>query len=126
MNADKNFNEGSHVRISRRAALGRVAKFGLLAGALGPAALRSLAATARKPEFKFIVVNDTHYMSEECGRYLEGLVRQMNREDAAFCLHAGDLTEKGQPGHLKAVRKIFSRLDMPFYPVLGNHDYLTP
>jgi 3',5'-cyclic AMP phosphodiesterase CpdA len=111
-------------QITRRSALRRVAKLGVFAGALGPAALRSFAADA-PPEFKFIVVNDTHYMSEECGRYLEGVVRQMNQEGAELCLHVGDLTEKGERAHLKAVRRIFAGLDMPFYPVLGNHDYLT-
>jgi 3',5'-cyclic AMP phosphodiesterase CpdA len=111
--------------ITRRAALVRVGKLGLLAGSLGPLAWRGWAKSA-SAEFKFIVVNDTHYMSDECGRYLEGLVRQMNGEGAELCLHAGDLTEKGERNHLKAVRQIFSRLDMPFYPVPGNHDYLTP
>ena len=111
--------------ISRREALARVAKLGLAAGTLGNPVWRTMAGEA-KSGFKFIVVNDTHYMSEECGRYLEGLVRQMNREGAALCLHAGDLTDKGEPSHLRAVRKIFSRLDMPFYPVVGNHDYQTP
>ena len=125
MNTDKSKKQAHPLRITRREALARVGKLGVLAGVVGPAALRSFAVAAT-PGFKFIVVNDTHYMSDECGRYLEGLVRQMNREGAAFCLHAGDLTEKGEPKHLKAVRKIFSRLDAPFYPVLGNHDYLTP
>lgn len=111
-------------QITRRSALARVGKLGLLAGMLGPLAWRGLTKPADRG-FKFIVVNDTHYLSEECGRYLEGVVRQMNAEGAELCLHVGDLTEKGERAHLKAVRKIFAGLDMPFYPVLGNHDYLT-
>jgi 3',5'-cyclic AMP phosphodiesterase CpdA len=111
--------------ITRRNALARVGKLGLFAGALGPVALDSLAADA-KPGFKFIVLNDTHYVSAECGPYFEGLVRQMKGEGAAFCLHAGDLTDKGEAASLKAVHKIFSGLDVPFYPVPGNHDYLKP
>jgi 3',5'-cyclic AMP phosphodiesterase CpdA len=112
-------------RITRRAALARVGKLGLLAGALGPAALRVLAADTR-PEFKFIVVNDTHYMSEPCGTYLGALVKQMNGEGAALCLHAGDVTDLGTPAHEEAVRGVFARLDMPFHCVPGNHDWLTP
>lgn len=110
--------------ITRRTALAQLAKFGLLAGTLGPAALRSLAATA-KPEFRFIVVNDTHYMTPECGTYLEGLVKQMKAEKPDFCLHAGDLTDKGEQAHFEAVQKVFSGLEKPFHSVPGNHDYLT-
>lgn len=111
--------------ITRRAAVARFAKLGLLAGALGPAALRGRA-TERKPEFKFIVVNDTHYMSEECGVYLAGLVRQMNGEQPAFVLHAGDVADKGTAGHEAAARGVFERLQTPFLPVPGNHDWLSP
>jgi 3',5'-cyclic AMP phosphodiesterase CpdA len=103
----------------------RIGKLGLLAGALGPVALRGWAADSQ-PEFKFIVVNDTHYLGDECGNYLAGLVKQMNAEQPAFVLHAGDLTDKGKAAHLKAVRKIFGKLDASFYPVIGNHDWLTP
>ena len=112
-------------QISRREALSRVAKLGLLAGALGPVAVRSLAAET-KPEFKFIVVNDTHYMSDECGVYLTGLVKQMNGEGASLCLHAGDVTDLGKLEHAEAARGIFERLDMPFFTVPGNHDWVSP
>lgn len=106
-------------------ALSRLTRFSILAGALGPGVFNSLAA-GKKSDFKFIVVNDTHYISEECGVYLSGLVKQMNAEKPAFVLHAGDVTDKGEAAHLKAARKIFHRLDCAFHPVMGNHDWLTP
>lgn len=112
-------------KFTRREALLRMGKLGLLAGALGPLAVRSWSAEA-KPGFKFIVVNDTHYMSEECGVYLAGLVKQMNGEGASLYLHAGDVTEKGTAGHLAAAQKVFTQLRMPFHPVPGNHDWLSP
>ncbi len=124
MNTDKTMKQLQQPGISRRAAILRLGKLGLLAGAMGPAALRSFAAEA-KPEFKFIVVNDTHYMSEECGAYLAGLVKQMNGEGAALCLHAGDVTDLGKLEHEEAARGIFARLDVPFYCVPGNHDWLS-
>jgi len=111
-------------RISRRDALSRLGKLGLLAGALGPVAFDSFAAQ-KKSAFKFIVVNDTHYMSEECGVYLSGLVKQMNAEKPAFVLHAGDVTDLGEAAHLKATRQVFKKLDCDFHPVMGNHDWLT-
>lgn len=111
-------------KLNRREALLRMGRLGLLSGVVGPMAMRSLAAEP-KPEFKFIVVNDTHYMSEECGVYLAGLVKQMNGEGVALCLHAGDVTEKGTPEHEAAAQGIFARLAMPFHCVPGNHDWLS-
>jgi predicted MPP superfamily phosphohydrolase len=76
--------------------------------------------------FKFIVVNDTHYMSPECGVWLESaLVQMRSHEGVEFCLVAGDLVEKGERAHLAAVRDLFSGLGMPVYTQIGNHDYLV-
>ncbi|MEY4387015.1 MAG: hypothetical protein RLY20_2298 [Verrucomicrobiota bacterium] len=110
--------------ITRRAALGRVAKLSLLAGALGPAAFRSLAAD-RKPDFRFIAVNDTHYATTECDPFFAGLVKQMNAERPAFVLHAGDVADNGEPQQHAAARKFFRGLDCDFHPVMGNHDWTT-
>lgn len=112
-------------QLTRRRALARLAKLGLGAGVLGPGFLRAIAADANTG-FKFIVVNDTHYMSDECGKYLAGLVKQMNAEKPAFVLHAGDVTDQGGVAHLKSARKVFRRLDCAFHPVMGNHDWFTP
>lgn len=94
----------------------------LLALGLWPGALR---AEGRGGSFRFLVINDTHYLSDACGEWLAGVVRQMKQEQAAFCLHAGDLTEFGQEKHLAGMREVFQGLGMPFYPVIGNHDYIT-
>lgn len=64
-------------------------------------------------------------MSPECGPYLEGAVRQMKNEEGEFCLHAGDLTEKGERVHFETVKEIFGPLPGRMYPVIGNHDYAT-
>ena len=80
---------------------------------------------AETKPFRFIVVNDTHYMTPECGAWLEGVVRGMKAHDAEFCLHAGDLVEKGERAHLGATKEIFSALRIPIYTQIGNHDYLT-
>ena len=97
----------------------------LLAAGLWPGALRA-ADRSNAGSFRFLVVNDTHYLSPECGAWLTGAVRQMKGERAEFCLLCGDLVEDGGRDQLAAVRDIFSRLGAPVYPQIGNHDYLTP
>jgi len=101
---------------------------------LGAGALLTLAAwpgsaasrSRDNSSFDFIVLNDVHYMSAECGQWLEGAIRQMNAHPhIEFCLLAGDLVEKGQREHLAAVRDLFSQLRVPVYTQIGNHDYLT-
>ena len=75
--------------------------------------------------FRFLAINDTHCTSAECGPYLEGVVAQMKQAEGEFCLHAGDLTDKGERRYLEQVKDIFSALPGRMYPVIGNHDCLT-
>ena len=110
--------------LSRREALQRVGSGALLALGLWPGALRADNETP-SGSFRFLVINDTHCTSPECGPYLAGLVAQMKRAEGEFCLHAGDLTDKGERRYLEQVKDIFSALPGRMYPVIGNHDYLT-
>jgi 3',5'-cyclic AMP phosphodiesterase CpdA len=110
-------------KISRRRAL-HLGAGALLSLNLWPGALRAKETSAGN--FRFIVINDTHYMSEECGGFLDRVVQQMRwHRGAEFCLLVGDLVEKGQRDHLAAVRDIFGGLRMPVYPVPGNHDFIS-
>lgn len=109
--------------ISRRAALGRLSAGALLSLGLWPgcAGLRNTGGG----DFRFAVVNDTHYMTPECGAWLEGVVQDIKRHQGVeFCLLVGDLVETGKRDHLAAVRDIFATLGKPVYTVIGNHDYL--
>src|SRR5688572_28172316 len=60
--------------LTRRDALQRLSASTLLALGLWPGALR---ASNEVPlgSFRFLVINDTHCTSPECGPYLEGVVR---------------------------------------------------
>lgn len=109
--------------LTRRDALRRLSAGALLSLGLWPGALQARAKTGGRA-FRFIVVNDVHYMSDACGAWLEGVVRQMRRDAPEFCLLAGDLTEHGRREHLAAVREIFAGLGVPTYVQIGNHDYL--
>jgi len=110
--------------LNRREALQRLGSGALLALGLWPGTLRANNETP-SGSFRFLVVNDTHCMSAECGPYLEGVVAQMSRTEGEFCLHAGDLSEKGEPKYIEQVKDIFSSLPGAMYPVIGNHDYVT-
>ena len=111
-------------RLTRRAAVGRLSAGALLTLGLWPGCLSRKAQTGEPGAFKFIAVNDTHFLSPDCGQFLEGVVRQMKTEGPEFCLHLGDLTEKGERAHLGAMRTLLGGLGAPAYTVIGNHDYL--
>src|SRR5206468_4914969 len=109
---------------TRRRALQHLSAGALLGLGLWPGALRA-GDNNKSGSFRFVVINDTHYMSDECGRWLEGVIRQVkSHEPIEFCLHAGDLTEHGRGDDFGAVREIFNSLGLPTYVVIGNHDYL--
>jgi predicted phosphodiesterase len=114
----------SVVKLSRRRALQQLAAGTLLTLGQWPGRLR--ADNERPPaRFRFIVVNDTHHISDECTGYLRGAVRKMKEASPVFCLHCGDLTDKGEAANFEKVLEAFKELNCPFYPVIGNHDYQT-
>ena len=112
--------------LTRRTALRHLSAGSLLALGLWPgcAAVKPVP-IARAEEFRFLVVNDTHYTAPECGVYLEGVVRQMKtHESVDFCLIVGDLADSGELKQLAPLRDIFQGLGVPVHVQIGNHDYL--
>src|SRR4051812_12165298 len=75
----------------------------------------------------FLVVNDTHYLDERCGPWLEKAVRQMKErhEQVDFCLMLGDLGEHGRKEQIDSLTQILKGLGRTVYYVIGNHDYVT-
>jgi 3',5'-cyclic AMP phosphodiesterase CpdA len=110
-------------KLNRREVLNAGAS-GLLGAGLCPRALRAEDAPG---EFSFLAVNDLHYLDDRCGKWLEGAIRQMKAhpEKPEFCLISGDLVESGTAAQLGPVRDLLDTLGMPFYVVMGNHDYLA-
>lgn len=112
-----------NTHITRRAALERLSASALFSLGLWPGALRA-AGDNPGGTFRFIVVNDLHYMTPECGVWLEKVVRQMkSRSGVEFCLVAGDLCEHGTEEQLAGARDALKLLGLPVYAVIGNHDY---
>lgn len=77
-------------------------------------------------------ITDTHikadgrlaYDKVDTAAALEAAVRHLNafrpRLDAVIV--TGDLTDQGRPEEYAALAPLLDRLDMPWYPILGNHD----
>lgn len=110
-------------RITRRAMMAAGASALLLADRWpGALAAEQTSTTA----LDFFIINDTHYMTPDCGKWLEKVVASMQQQKATpqFCIIAGDLTEKGDAKGMAAVRDIFGALKMPVHVVPGNHDYI--
>jgi 3',5'-cyclic AMP phosphodiesterase CpdA len=76
-------------------------------------------------DFRFVVINDLHYIDEACGKWLSDVMSRIKAEKPDFCLVAGDLTEHGKREHLGAVRDVLNQLAVPYHVVVGNHDYTT-
>ena len=113
-------------RITRRAALETLGAGALLGLGLWPGVLRAAGTTPPDGTFTFAVINDTHYLSPECGAWLERVIALMKAESPDFCLHLGDLVDQGRADHLATVRDLFAGLGKPVHVQIGNHDYLTP
>jgi hypothetical protein len=113
-------------RLTRRQALGRLGAGALLGLGLWPGSLSLKAGTGEAGAFRFVVANDLHCMSPQCGAWLEQVATRIHAEEPEFCLLCGDLTEHGEPAHLATVREVFRRLDKPIYAVPGNHDWIEP
>jgi hypothetical protein len=96
------------------------------------------------PSFAFALLTDTH-VGEGVPDYgtegwddgegaltggnadtLRGAVRRVNERagelDLRFALVLGDLTDSGERSDFEAVRAILGELELPWLPLLGNHD----
>jgi 3',5'-cyclic AMP phosphodiesterase CpdA len=113
-----------HRPYSRREMLGLSAGT-LLSLGLWPGALRA-ADNGRGANFRFLVVNDIHFLNERCAAFLERVLGTMKAGPKFdLCLVAGDLVDDGSEAALTQVKEIFARLGVPFWTVPGNHDFLT-
>jgi 3',5'-cyclic AMP phosphodiesterase CpdA len=115
----------TNITLTRRQML-RLSAGSLLAAGLWPGALEAEGVRAAE-EFYFLVVNDTHFVDQRCGHWLERVIGQIKRhaEKIDFCILGGDLSDHGKPEELAAVQDLFRGLGLPIHVVIGNHDYLA-
>jgi 3',5'-cyclic AMP phosphodiesterase CpdA len=112
--------------LTRRGALLKVAAGAGVAFGCG-VGCRAASTQAGGRPFRFLVVNDLHHGTPECDPFFAALVRQMKTHAGVeLALLLGDLADTGKPEDLAAVCDRFQKLGVPFYPVIGNHDYASP
>ena len=74
---------------------------------------------------KFVQVSDAHLSagSEFSQKVLKSAIKDINNQpDVAFVVFTGDNINNPNEENLKAFVKIASKLKVPYYVVLGNHD----
>jgi 3',5'-cyclic AMP phosphodiesterase CpdA len=74
--------------------------------------------------FRFVAINDTHYLDDKCGPWFETVAKSVkSQEKIAFVLAVGDLANDGTAEQLAAARDVLKGFGVPFHAVMGNHDY---
>ncbi|MBI2926432.1 MAG: metallophosphoesterase [Verrucomicrobia bacterium] len=112
--------------LTRREAVLRLGAASLFGLGLWPGCHTPRATSGGGRAFRFLAVNDLHHASAACDEWFAALVRQMRgHEGIEFVLLLGDLADTGEEADLAAIRDHFRTLRLPFYSVIGNHDYLT-
>lgn len=95
----------------------------LLAAGLWPGALA--AGDPSSGTFNFAAVNDLHYFNDKCGPWFTRMVQTMKAQAGGIdlVLISGDLVEDGTREQQGAIKDILDTLKVPYYVVVGNHDY---
>ena len=73
---------------------------------------------------KILAVGDMHILDSESTVYPRKVIDGMNEEGGDIVLVCGDLAKDGQRSELELAKGVLDELEMPYYPVVGNHDAL--
>jgi predicted phosphodiesterase len=85
------------------------------------ALINALDANESKP-FKVALLSDPHYHFDK----LSEAIHDINKKnDIAFVIVAGDLTEQGLMKEYIIFYEIMKKLKVPYLTLIGNHDYLS-
>jgi Icc protein len=77
---------------------------------------------APKGPFRFAVVSDNHAEYDALGEVVDVLNA---RDDLAFVVHLGDMTDLGLREQYRQTLDELLQLDIPFATAIGNHDALS-
>ncbi len=81
--------------------------------------------TVNAQSYSFAWLSDTHIGAPKAAAYLDSVVRSINQVDSLkFVIVSGDLTEKGRNSEFEKFKKIIDKLDIPYYVIPGNHDFV--
>lgn len=69
----------------------------------------------------FVFVSDTHGDYSKTKQFVSHINK---RHDVDFVIHGGDFTDFGLPIEFEKFYSIFSRLEYPYFVLIGNHDML--
>lgn len=110
------------LRPTRRDLL-RASAGSLLAAGLWPGALS--AGRRADDGFTFVAVNDLHFKNEKCEPWFQTVSKSILglKDKPDFLLVVGDLTENGTAAQLGKMTDVLKALKLPYYTVIGNHDY---
>ena len=77
---------------------------------------------AQQP-FRFAFISDTHIGNQTAEEDLLRTIESINNDTSlAFVVITGDITEFGSDDELQLAKKLFDRLNKPWYIIPGNHD----
>ncbi|AEI68605.1 metallophosphoesterase [Corallococcus macrosporus] len=82
--------------------------------------LERLSAAEPKPAFRFAVVGDMQLFLDDSA----AAMRDLEERGVDFLIQMGDLTEFGSTQEYDWGVELLSRLKVPFFVVMGNHDAL--
>jgi predicted phosphodiesterase len=87
---------------------------------------KNLEALAARPErsgpIKIAALGDTH---DDYDRFAKAVELINARGDIDLVLHAGGMSDRGLLQELEWTAEILTRLEMPFFAVIGNHDAIS-
>lgn len=67
-------------------------------------------------------ISDTHIGSPGSEKDLLRIVNEINNQNVLFTIISGDIAEKGLDEELISAKKIFDKLNRPYFIIPGNHD----
>jgi len=79
-------------------------------------------------EYKFLIVTDTHMEDgDDFGlKKIKGVIEKYNAANTVeikFAVNLGDITQHGTAHDIDMFIEIADNLGVPFYPIIGNHDF---